>query len=55
MCLHLQGNRIPGEGGLLMLKSAKRSDSGVYKCEATDFDNLDAELQETINLKVHCK
>uniref|UniRef100_A0A3P8WA63 Basal cell adhesion molecule (Lutheran blood group) n=1 Tax=Cynoglossus semilaevis TaxID=244447 RepID=A0A3P8WA63_CYNSE len=47
------GNRIPGEGGLLMLKSAKRSDSGVYKCEATDFDNLDAELQETINLKVH--
>ncbi|XP_077383254.1 basal cell adhesion molecule isoform X2 [Festucalex cinctus] len=42
-----------GVGGLLMLKSAKRTDTGVYKCKAIDFDNLDADLTGEITLSVH--
>uniref|UniRef100_A0A672YDG1 Ig-like domain-containing protein n=1 Tax=Sphaeramia orbicularis TaxID=375764 RepID=A0A672YDG1_9TELE len=38
------GNNIKGEGGLLTLKSVKRTDAGEYMCQATDFDNLDADL-----------
>ncbi|GAA6220358.1 basal cell adhesion molecule-like isoform X2 [Lates japonicus] len=44
---------ITGQNGLLILKSVKRTDAGVYKCTATDFDNLDADLSGTINLSVH--
>nr|XP_029497712.1 basal cell adhesion molecule-like [Oncorhynchus nerka] len=40
-------------GGLLTLKSVKRSDAGVYKCMATDFDNLDADLNGEVTLSVH--
>ncbi|XP_042165164.1 basal cell adhesion molecule-like isoform X1 [Oncorhynchus tshawytscha] len=40
-------------GGLLTLKSVKRSDAGVYKCMATDFDNLDADLNGEVILSVH--
>ncbi|XP_022620038.1 cell surface glycoprotein MUC18-like isoform X1 [Seriola dumerili] len=47
------GKMISGQGGLLTLKSVKRTDTGVYKCTATDFDNLDADLSGTINLNVH--
>uniref|UniRef100_A0A3P8S9W3 Basal cell adhesion molecule (Lutheran blood group) n=1 Tax=Amphiprion percula TaxID=161767 RepID=A0A3P8S9W3_AMPPE len=47
------GNAIPGQAGLLTLKSVKRTDAGLYKCMATDFDNLEADLSGTINLAVH--
>ncbi|XP_035527835.1 basal cell adhesion molecule isoform X1 [Morone saxatilis] len=47
------GDDIKGQGGLLMLKSVKRTDNGVYTCTATDFDNLDADLSGTITLTVH--
>ncbi|XP_068615383.1 basal cell adhesion molecule [Brachionichthys hirsutus] len=46
-------NIISSQGGLLMLKSVKRTDEGLYKCKAIDFDNLDADLSGSINLKVH--
>ncbi|XP_068998429.1 basal cell adhesion molecule isoform X1 [Embiotoca jacksoni] len=42
-----------GQGGLLTLKSVKRTDAGEYKCTATDFDNLDADLSGVIILSVH--
>ncbi|KAF3692153.1 Basal cell adhesion molecule B-CAM cell surface glycoprotein Lutheran antigen Precursor [Channa argus] len=44
---------IPGQAGVLMLKSVKRADAGLYRCTATDFDNLDADLSGEINLTVH--
>lgn len=47
------GNNINGQGGLLTLKSVKRTDSGLYMCSAMDFDNLDADLSGTINLTVN--
>ncbi|XP_040900582.1 basal cell adhesion molecule isoform X2 [Toxotes jaculatrix] len=47
------GNDILGQGGLLTLKSVKRTDTGVYMCKAIDFDNLDADLSGTVNLTVH--
>nr|XP_046254998.1 basal cell adhesion molecule isoform X3 [Scatophagus argus] len=43
---------VRGQGGLLTLKSVKRTDSGVYKCTAIDFDNLEADLSGTIPLTV---
>ncbi|XP_030014877.1 basal cell adhesion molecule-like isoform X2 [Sphaeramia orbicularis] len=46
------GNNIKGEGGLLTLKSVKRTDAGEYMCQATDFDNLDADLSGKIELTV---
>ncbi|XP_076592936.1 basal cell adhesion molecule isoform X2 [Chaetodon auriga] len=42
-----------GQGGLLTLKSVKRTDSGMYKCTAIDFDNIEADLSGTIDLTVH--
>ncbi|XP_051921060.1 basal cell adhesion molecule-like isoform X2 [Hippocampus zosterae] len=42
-----------GQGGLLTLKSAKRTDAGVYTCKAIDFDNLEADLKGEITLSVH--
>ncbi|XP_054637322.1 basal cell adhesion molecule isoform X2 [Dunckerocampus dactyliophorus] len=47
------GKSVSGVGGLLMLKSAKRTDAGVYTCTATDFDNIDADLRGEITLNVH--
>ncbi|XP_061675515.1 basal cell adhesion molecule isoform X2 [Syngnathoides biaculeatus] len=47
------GKAITGVGGLLMLKSTKRTDAGMYTCKAIDFDNLDADLTGEINLSVH--
>lgn len=52
---HLQGKAIIGANGVLMQKSVKRSDDGVYKCTAIDFDNLDADLSGTITLTVNCE
>lgn len=47
------GKAIAGQGGLLMLKSVKRTDGGVYMCTAMDFDNLEADLSGTITLTVN--
>ncbi|KAM6968092.1 basal cell adhesion molecule [Aplochiton taeniatus] len=47
------GSAISGIGGLLELKSVKRSDAGVYMCKATDFDNMDADLTGQVTLVVH--
>ncbi|KAM9310224.1 basal cell adhesion molecule isoform 2-T2 [Pholidichthys leucotaenia] len=47
------GKDIIGQGGLLTIKSVKRTDAGQYMCKATDFDNLNADLSGTINLTVH--
>uniref|UniRef100_A0A3Q3WAH5 Ig-like domain-containing protein n=1 Tax=Mola mola TaxID=94237 RepID=A0A3Q3WAH5_MOLML len=44
---------INGQYGVLTLKSVKRSDSGLYKCTATDFDNMEADLSGTITLTVN--
>ncbi|XP_076008756.1 basal cell adhesion molecule isoform X2 [Genypterus blacodes] len=46
-------NDITGQGGLLTLKPVKRSDSGLYKCNAIDFDNLEADLNGEIKLVVN--
>ncbi|XP_026226868.1 basal cell adhesion molecule [Anabas testudineus] len=46
-------NSIKGDGGLLTLNHVKRTDAGMYKCNAIDFDNLDADLSGTINLAIH--
>ncbi|XP_028971863.1 basal cell adhesion molecule isoform X2 [Esox lucius] len=40
-------------GGVLTLMSVKRSESGLYKCKATDYDNLDADLSGNVSLSVH--
>lgn len=50
-----QNKDIKGEGGLLTLKSVKRTDSGEYLCKGTDFDNFDKDLSAKLNLMVHCK
>lgn len=55
LSFYLQDKVIKGQGGLLILKSVKRTDNGVYKCTATDFDNLDADLSGAITLTVHCE
>lgn len=56
MCpFNLQGKPINGQGGVLMLKSVKRTDSGVYTCTATDFENMEANLTESIKLSVNCE
>lgn len=47
------GKSLPGEGGMLILKSIKRTDAGDYHCQATDFDNLDADLSGKISLSVN--
>ncbi|XP_037641937.1 basal cell adhesion molecule isoform X2 [Sebastes umbrosus] len=47
------GEFLTAQSGLLKLKSVKRTDSGVYMCKATDFDNLDADLSGTITLTVN--
>ncbi|XP_045900317.1 basal cell adhesion molecule isoform X1 [Micropterus dolomieu] len=47
------GKTIIGQSGLLVLKSVNRTDGGVYKCSAMDFDNMEADLSGTINLAVH--
>lgn len=55
MSFYLQNKTINGQYGVLTLKSVKRSDSGLYKCTATDFDNLEADLSGTITLTVNCE
>ncbi|XP_068591565.1 basal cell adhesion molecule isoform X2 [Cebidichthys violaceus] len=47
------GKAISGQNGVLLLKSVKRTEGGVYKCTATDFDNLDADLSGIITLTVN--
>jgi len=47
------GKLLSGQGGLLTLKSVKRTDAGVYMCNALDFDNIEADLSGKINLTVH--
>lgn len=52
---HFQKKTVHGHKGILMLKSVKRTDAGVYSCTALDFDNLEADLSGTINLTIHCE
>ncbi|CAK6959079.1 basal cell adhesion molecule [Scomber scombrus] len=47
------GEEIIGLSGVVMLKSVKRTDTGVYMCSAIDFDNIDAELKGEITLTVN--
>uniref|UniRef100_A0AAQ4Q8X3 Basal cell adhesion molecule (Lutheran blood group) n=1 Tax=Gasterosteus aculeatus aculeatus TaxID=481459 RepID=A0AAQ4Q8X3_GASAC len=47
------GKVVSGQDGLLVLESVKRTEAGVYKCSATDFDNMDADLTGTIGLTVN--
>ncbi|KAM7383190.1 hypothetical protein PAMP_002862 [Pampus punctatissimus] len=47
------GKPIVGQGGLLMLKSVKRTDVGEYMCTAIDYDNIEADLSGKISLTVH--
>lgn len=47
------GKAIPGQGGMLIVKSIKRTDAGEYRCTAIDFDNLDADLSGKITLSVN--
>ncbi|XP_054478150.1 basal cell adhesion molecule isoform X2 [Anoplopoma fimbria] len=47
------GKAITGQRGVLLLKSVKRTDAGVYMCTATDFENLDADLRGNITLTVN--
>lgn len=51
----LQDKAIGGQDGLLVLKSVKRTDSGMYKCMGVDYDNLDADLTGTVALTVNCE
>lgn len=51
--LSKDGKSIAGDGGMLILKSVKRTDAGEYLCTATDYDNLDADLSGKITLSVH--
>ncbi|XP_037532086.1 basal cell adhesion molecule isoform X2 [Nematolebias whitei] len=44
---------IIGQEGLLTLKSVKRTDSGEYSCHVTDYENLDADLRDTLTLTVN--
>lgn len=53
--LHTQDKQITGQEGLLTLKSVKRTDSGEYSCHATDYENLDADLRDTLTLTVNCE
>ncbi|XP_029928623.1 basal cell adhesion molecule isoform X2 [Myripristis murdjan] len=48
-----EGESRTGKGGKLMLTSVKRSDAGVYKCEALDFDNFEADLTKELTLSVN--
>ncbi|XP_038163046.1 basal cell adhesion molecule isoform X2 [Cyprinodon tularosa] len=45
--------KIIGNNGLLTLKSVKRTDSGKYMCKATDFDQLDLDLEAEMDLVVN--
>ncbi|CAJ1062675.1 basal cell adhesion molecule isoform X2 [Xyrichtys novacula] len=47
------GKEINGQGGLLVLKSVKRTDNGLYECRATDFDNIEADLSGNITITIH--
>lgn len=51
----LQDKAITGQNGLLVLKSVKRTDSGTYKCQGLDYDNLEADLTGIVALTVHCE
>lgn len=52
---HPQDKAIRGQDGLLVLKSVKRTDSGMYNCKGVDYDNLDADLTGTVALTVNCE
>ncbi|XP_056157954.1 basal cell adhesion molecule-like [Lampris incognitus] len=47
------GTDITAQGGMLTLKSVKRSEAGLYRCQATDFDNLEADLSSELTLAVN--
>ncbi|XP_053183252.1 basal cell adhesion molecule [Scomber japonicus] len=47
------GEVIVGQNGVVMLKSVKRTDAGLYTCSAIDFDNMEAELKGDITLTVN--
>ncbi|CAM4700483.1 unnamed protein product [Leuciscus chuanchicus] len=50
----IQGSQLKGQQGTLYMKSVTRNDSGIYQCEAQDFDALeDVELIKTLRLNVH--
>ncbi|KAG7335718.1 hypothetical protein KOW79_000411 [Hemibagrus wyckioides] len=47
------GKPYTSDTGLWIVHSVTRNDAGTYKCEAMDFDALDADLVKTLTFNVH--
>ncbi|XP_036393819.1 basal cell adhesion molecule isoform X2 [Megalops cyprinoides] len=42
-----------GHAGILTLSPVKRTDAGVYRCEALDFDAAEVDLTKNLTLSIH--
>lgn len=49
----MQGKPYTSDTGLWIVRNVTRSDTGTYKCEAMDFDALEADLVKTLTFNVH--